>query len=130
MYSILSYRHINIYTMSIHAVQSFNIALQLLISIQFSSFPTSISFSYTFEKGYRFLEHRVRFLERLQYYTLRSSLHIQRSALLDDGTSRAHYLTPGRICCEGFYQNYSHSVFRLFIFTEYNFTISVISVHN
>ena len=59
------------------------------------------------------------------YYTLRSSLQIQRSALLDDGTSRAHYLTPGRTCCEGFYQNYSHSVFRLFICTEYNFTISV-----
>ena len=27
--------------------------------------------------------------------------------------------------CEGFYQNYSHSVFRLFNVTEYNFTISV-----
>ena len=60
-----------------------------------------------------------------EYYTLRSSLQIQRSALLDELTSRAHYLTPGRICCEGFYQNYSHSVFRLFIVTEYNFTISV-----
>ena len=59
------------------------------------------------------------------YYTLRSSLQIQRSALLDDGTSRAHYLTPGRTCCEGFYQNNSHSVFRLFIVTDYNFTISV-----
>ena len=59
------------------------------------------------------------------YYTLRSSLQIQRSALLDDGTLHAHYLTPGRICCEGFYQNYSHSVFRLFIVTGYNFKISV-----
>ena len=59
------------------------------------------------------------------YYTVRSSLQIQRSVLLDDGTSRAHYLTPGRTCCEGFYQNYSHSIFRLFIVTEYNFTISV-----
>ena len=56
---------------------------------------------------------------------LRSSLQIQRSALLDDGTSSAHYLTPGRTCCEGFYQNYSHPVCRLFIVTEYNFTISV-----
>ena len=56
---------------------------------------------------------------------LRSNLHNLRSALLDDGTSRADYLTPGRTCCEGFYQNYSHSVFRLFIVTEYNFTISV-----
>ena len=61
----------------------------------------------------------------LLYYTLRSSLQIQQSDLLDDGTSRAHYLTPGRTCCEGFYQNYSHSVFRLFIVSEYNFTISV-----
>ena len=59
------------------------------------------------------------------YYTVRSSLQIQRSALLDDGTTRAHYLTPGRTRCEGFYQNYSNSVFRLFIVTEYNFTISV-----
>ena len=57
------------------------------------------------------------------YYTLQSSLQIQRSVLLDDGTSRAHYLTPGRTCCEGFYQIYSHSVFR--IATEYNFTLSV-----
>ena len=56
---------------------------------------------------------------------VRSSLQIQRSALLDDGTSHAHYLTPGRSCCEGFYQNYSHSVFQLSIVTEYNFTISV-----
>ena len=59
------------------------------------------------------------------YYMLRSSLQIQRSALLDDWTSRAHYLTPCRTCWEGFYQNYSHYVFRLFIVTEYNFTISV-----
>ena len=56
---------------------------------------------------------------------LRSSLQIQRSALLDDGTSCAYYLTPGRTCCDEFYQNYSHSVLRLFIVTEYNFTISV-----
>ena len=59
------------------------------------------------------------------YYMLRSRLQIQHSALLDDGTSHAHYLTPGRTCCEGFYQNYSHYVFQLFIVTEYNFTISV-----
>ena len=59
------------------------------------------------------------------YYMLRSSLQIQHSALLDDGMSRAHYLTPGRTCCEGFYQNYSHSVFQLFIVTENNFTICV-----
>ena len=65
------------------------------------------------------------FVRFLGYYTLRSSLQIQRSTLLDDGTSLAHYLTPGRTCCEGFYQNYSHSVFRLFIVIEYNFTISV-----
>ena len=58
-------------------------------------------------------------------YTLQSSLQIQRSALLDDGTTCAHYLTPGRTCCEGFYQNYSHSIFRFFIVTENNFTISV-----
>ena len=62
---------------------------------------------------------------KCDYYTLRSSLQIQHSALLDDGTSHAHYLTPGCTCCEGFYQNNSHSVFRLFIVTEYNFTISV-----
>ena len=55
------------------------------------------------------------------YFTLRSSLQIQRWAWLDDRTPRAHYLTPGRT----FYQNYSHSVFRLFIITEYNYTISV-----
>ena len=61
----------------------------------------------------------------IHYYTLRSSLQIQCSALSDDGTSRAHYLTPGHTCCEESYQNYSHSVFRLFIITEYNFTISV-----
>ena len=60
------------------------------------------------------------------YYTLRSSLQIQRSALLDEGMmSCAHYLTPGCTCCEGFYQNYSHPVCRLFFVTEYNFTISV-----
>ena len=35
-------------------------------------------------------------------YALRS-LQIQRSVLLDDGTSCAHYLTPDRTCCEGFY---------------------------
>ena len=56
---------------------------------------------------------------------MRSSLQIQRSVLLDDGKSRAHYLTPGRTCCERFFQNYSHSVFRLFSVTEYNFTISI-----
>ena len=56
---------------------------------------------------------------------LQSSLQIQRLALLDDGTLRAHYLTPGCTCCEGFYQNYLHPVFGLFIVTEYKFTISV-----
>ena len=59
------------------------------------------------------------------YYKLRSSRQIQRSALFDDGTWSSHYLTPVRTSCEGFYQNNSHSVFRLFIVTEYNFTISV-----
>ena len=39
------------------------------------------------------------------YYTLRSSLHIARSALIDDKTSRAHHFTADRTCCEGFYQN-------------------------
>ena len=35
------------------------------------------------------------------YYTLRSSLHILRSALLDDGTSRAGDLTSGSVLSRG-----------------------------
>ena len=62
----------------------------------------------------------------LQYYMLQSSLQIQCSALLDDGPLHAHYLTPGCTCCKGFFQNYLHPVFELFIITEYKFTISVI----
>ena len=56
-------------------------------------------------------------------YKLQSSLQMQCSVLLDDGTSHAHYLTPDCTCCEVFYQNYFHSVFWLFIVTEYKFTI-------
>ena len=38
---------------------------------------------------------------RLRYYTLRSSLHILRSALLDDGTSRAGDLTSDSVLSRG-----------------------------
>ena len=58
------------------------------------------------------------------YYMLQSSLQIQSSALLDDWTSRAHYFTPG-LYCKGFFQNYLYPIFRLFMVTEYKFTISV-----
>ena len=37
------------------------------------------------------------------YYTLQSSLQIQRSALLDDGTSRAGDVISGKEFIEGFY---------------------------
>ena len=41
----------------------------------------------------------------LFYYSLRSSLHIARPALLDDVTSRAGDLKSGCVFIEGFYQN-------------------------
>ena len=89
----------------------------LLIFSQFKMFGTQECFcGIISDSEWRFLTF---------YYSLRSSLQIIRSAVLDDGTWCAHYLTPVRTCCEGFYQNYSHSVFRLYIATEYNFTISV-----
>ena len=58
-------------------------------------------------------------LYRHAYWMLQSSLQIQRSGLSDDGTSRAHHLTHAAS------QNYLHPVFRLFIVTEYKFTIIV-----
>ena len=39
------------------------------------------------------------------YYTLQSRLQIQRSALWDNGTLRAHHLTPDFTGCQGFFQN-------------------------
>ena len=45
--------------------------------------------------------------------------------MLDNGTSHAHHLTPDCTCCEGFYQNFYYSFRRLFIVTEYKFTITV-----
>ena len=39
------------------------------------------------------------------YYSLRSNLHIERSALLDDVTSRAGDLKSDCVFIEGFYQN-------------------------
>ena len=41
----------------------------------------------------------------LLYYSLRSNLHIERSAVLDDVTSRAGDLKSGCVFIEGFYQN-------------------------
>ena len=41
---------------------------------------------------------------------LRFAIKLANSKLLDDGTLRAHYLIPDFTFCEGFFQNYLHSV--------------------
>ena len=69
--------------------------------------------------------HWLTITSEVYYCTLQSSLQIQHSALLDDGTSHAHYLTPDCTWREGFFQNYLLSICRLFIVTECKFTITV-----
>ena len=64
---------------------------------------------------------------KLFFITRCDQVQIQRSALLDDGMSHAHYLTPGRTYCEGSIKTthilyFDYSSLQKW---EYNFTISV-----